>query len=343
MAKVLVTGASGFLALHIIGQLLSEGYSVIGTVRSQSKIEKLMSQFKTKYPEAVTNLQFEIVPDIQLEGVFDKLFIEHKDIDYVLHTASPFSFGLEGSFDDVYLKPAVNGTLNVLKSIKNFASQVKKVVITSSMAAIDNMGDHELIHTEDIWNPLEWEQVNHEQLAYVASKKYAEKSAWDFIKDNAQQINFKLVTITPPFIFGPQFFDEDASSSTLNTSANVINQLLKSSPDDTHLFDQPSLCAVDVRDVANFHVLSIKKENISNQRLFPIASRFTSQGILDIINANFKDLNIAKGDSENEASIPTPKFNNDKSIKAVGGYEFISLEKQVVDSVNQILKQTSKL
>lgn len=170
MAKVLVTGASGFLALHIIGQLLSEGYSVIGTVRSQSKIEKLMSQFKTKYPEAVANLQFEIVPDIQLEGVFDKLFIEHKDIDFVLHTASPFSFGLEGSFDDVYLKPAVNGTLNVLKSIKNFASQVKKVVITSSMAAIDNMGDHELIHTEDIWNPLEWEQVNHEQLAYVASK-----------------------------------------------------------------------------------------------------------------------------------------------------------------------------
>lgn len=30
-AKVLVTGASGFLATHVVTQLLKDGYTVVGT------------------------------------------------------------------------------------------------------------------------------------------------------------------------------------------------------------------------------------------------------------------------------------------------------------------------
>lgn len=337
MSKVLVTGASGFLALHIVGQLLAEGYQVIGTVRSQSKADHLSNQFKN------SNLQFVIVPDIKVKGAFDAVFKEHNDIEYVLHTASPFSFGLEGKLEDIYLKPAVDGTLNALTSVKEFAPQVKKVVITSSMAAIEDKSSPDLVLTEDVWNPLEWSQVNNENLAYVASKKLAEKAAWDFVKENKDSVKFQLVTVNPPFIFGPQFFDSDAANPSLNTSASVIAGLLKSDPSDTHLFSQPALCAVDVRDVAKFHLFAIEKDTISNQRLFPIVSRFTSQGILDIINANFKNLNIAKGDPAKESTIFTPKFDNSKSIEAVGGYDFITLEKQVIDTVNQVLKFGTKL
>lgn len=38
--KVLVTGASGYIASHIIRELLSKGYRVVGTVRNANNKEK---------------------------------------------------------------------------------------------------------------------------------------------------------------------------------------------------------------------------------------------------------------------------------------------------------------
>lgn len=44
-AKVLVTGANGYIALHVVDQLLKAGYVVRGTVRSQSKVAHLTKTF----------------------------------------------------------------------------------------------------------------------------------------------------------------------------------------------------------------------------------------------------------------------------------------------------------
>lgn len=45
-AKVLVTGASGFLAAHIVSRLLSDGYLVIGTGKSPAgRTEEAYSQW----------------------------------------------------------------------------------------------------------------------------------------------------------------------------------------------------------------------------------------------------------------------------------------------------------
>jgi NADPH-dependent methylglyoxal reductase len=337
-SKVLVSGASGLLALHIVGELLEEGYSVIGTVRSQSKADKLTKQFCSKFTNP--DLEYVIVPDISQVDAFDTVFQKNKDINCVLHTASPFSFGIDGKLEDIFLKPAVNGTLNILKSIQKFAPQVTKVVITSSMAAIENhdkIGDASFIHTESTWNPIEWDQVENENMAYVTSKKLAERAAWEFL-DNAD-VKFKLNTVNPPFIFGPQYFDQDVSIDNLNTSSSVIANLLRSDPKETSQFNKLALCAVDVRDVAKIHVLALASE-INRNRLFAAASRFSEQRILNIINDRFPQLGgkIAKGQPEGEERIPTPAFDNSKTVELLGGYVFIPLEKQVTDTVEQLLK-----
>jgi len=57
-------------------------------------------------------------------------------VTYVLHTASPYTFNYKNGEEEL-LKPAINGTLNVLKAAK--AEGVQKVVVTSSFAAITNM------------------------------------------------------------------------------------------------------------------------------------------------------------------------------------------------------------
>lgn len=50
--KVLVTGANGFLAAHIVDILLKNGYAVRGVVRSLEKedhLQKLFGQYEDKF------------------------------------------------------------------------------------------------------------------------------------------------------------------------------------------------------------------------------------------------------------------------------------------------------
>lgn len=51
-AKVLVTGANGFLAIHVVKAFLEHGYSVRGTVRSEAKglhLHKIFSSYGDKF------------------------------------------------------------------------------------------------------------------------------------------------------------------------------------------------------------------------------------------------------------------------------------------------------
>lgn len=340
--SVLITGASGFLALWIIGDLLEKSYKVIGTVRSESKKSELYSKFETKYTNFDrSNLILEIVPDIADLTAFDEVLQKHQDIKTILHTASPFAYGFTDDLEKGYLIPAKNGTLNILQAAKKFAPQLTKVVITSSQASVvdgSQAQNPEFVHTEKTWNPMVWADVKDERAAYVTSKAEAERAAWEFVKSN--EVNFKLNTICPPFIFGPQFFDQDAQGSKLNTSAQVIKDLLQSDPSNDKLFDAIKLTACDVRDVSKFHLIAFENEAIVGERLFPIADDFSLQSILNIINENFPKFNgkIAKGDPAGAHSLKAYNWNNDYSKKLVGGFEFIPLKQQVVDAVNQLVQ-----
>jgi hypothetical protein len=84
-AKVLVTGANGYLATWVVKKYLEAGYSVRGTVRSLTKSAFLNDKF-AHYGD-----RFELVAveDITKDGAFDEAV---KDIDAIAHTASPFHF-----------------------------------------------------------------------------------------------------------------------------------------------------------------------------------------------------------------------------------------------------------
>lgn len=69
-AVVLVTGANGFIASHIIDKLLQAGYIVRGTVRSTEKQKWLQERFDAAYGEG----RFELCPvlDITAPHAFDE-------------------------------------------------------------------------------------------------------------------------------------------------------------------------------------------------------------------------------------------------------------------------------
>jgi nucleoside-diphosphate-sugar epimerase len=92
MTRVLLSGGSGFIAAHTLDVLLKRGHSVVTTVRTQEKADKIKADNKGAVNSG--QLSFAIVPDIAQEGAFDEAVISDPPFEAVLHTASPFHFNV---------------------------------------------------------------------------------------------------------------------------------------------------------------------------------------------------------------------------------------------------------
>ena len=69
-----------------------------------------------------------------------------------------------------FLDPAIKGTVGILKSVKDYAPTVKRVVVTSSSATILNPGNHPKIYDETVFGTTTWEIALTPIGAYRASK-----------------------------------------------------------------------------------------------------------------------------------------------------------------------------
>lgn len=245
---VLVSGGSGFLAIHCINELLQRGHPVRATVRSNEKGDYLRQVFK-RYDN---RFGYIIAEDVEKPGVFDEAV---KGCEGVLHTASPFHFDAEGKALDNLVHPAVKGTKNMLESIVK-EKGVKRVVITSSFAAIldrTSPGHAEMtkIYTEEDWNVADREesdQLGNSQVpmnAYRASKSHAELAAWQFVE--AHQPDWDLSTINPPFILGP-IIHQCESPEKLNTSMKAVWTLMHGGKKEEELAN-PSGAYVDGKSI----------------------------------------------------------------------------------------------
>ncbi|KAK6458118.1 NADPH-dependent methylglyoxal reductase GRE2 [Scheffersomyces xylosifermentans] len=331
--SVFVSGATGFIAQHIVKSLLKKNYIVIGSVRSTAKGEHLSKLLGSD------NFSYEIVEDIEKEGAFDAALQKHPEVSIFLHTASPFHFKAT-DIEKELLLPAVNGTKNALRAIQLHGKNVTNVVLTSSYAAISTTSvesNPENTLTEDSWNEITWDLALKDPVSgYRGSKTFAEKAAWEFLEKNKPQ--FSLTAINPSFVFGPQAFDSEVKDS-LNTSSEVINSLLKLEPDGTIPPVRGGF--VDVRDVADAHIAGFENPEAKGKRLLLNAGRFTAQSIIDILNESVPELKgkipVGTPGSGKEVIASLATIDNSKTKKLLGVSEFIDLKTTVVDSVKQIL------
>lgn len=118
------TGGSGFIAAHVLDVLIERGHSVVTTVRSTEKGQKILDNY-TKVPK--DRLSFVIVEDIAKRGAFDQAVQSKPPFETIIHTASPFHFNVTDVKKEL-LDPAVIGTTGILESTKKFAPTVKRVV-----------------------------------------------------------------------------------------------------------------------------------------------------------------------------------------------------------------------
>lgn len=330
--SVFVSGATGFIAQHIVKLLLSKGYKVVGSVRTEAKGEHLKKLLNSDA------FSYELVADVEPAGAFDKALKNHPEVSVFLHTASPFHYKAT-DIEEELLKPAVNGTKNALNAIKAHGPQITKVVVTSSYAAIATASlttDPNHTNTEESWNDITWEEAKKDALlGYRGSKKFAEKAAWDFVA--TEKPNFSISYVNPLFVFGPQTFDSEVKDE-LNTSSEIINSFLKMNGDG----EIPGFKGgfVDVRDVAKAHLVAFEKD-LPNQRLLLNSGRVTGQDIADVLNEKFPSLKgkipVGKPGLGEETGKGMCKINNEKT-REILGFPLIDLKTSVVDSVEQILK-----
>lgn len=73
-SKVLVTGANGFIAVWLVRELLEQGFSVRGTVRSASKAAYLEDKFK-QYTDKLEIVVLEDITAVRANFLSLRLFI----------------------------------------------------------------------------------------------------------------------------------------------------------------------------------------------------------------------------------------------------------------------------
>ena len=237
---VLVTGGTGFVASHIILQLLADGTTVHTTVRcltNKKKVQPLLD-LQTRYPGQLKLFE----ADLLKEGSFDAAMA---GCSAVYHVASPFKLPekiKDGQTEMV--DPALKGSRNVLGSV-NRTESVTRVVMTSTIGAI--FGDYIDVYamknrtlSEEYFNTTS----NVKNNPYHYSKVLAEKEAW---KMNGEQSRWSLVAINPGMVLGPSITPASESGSLF-----LLDEMFKG----YFFYGMPdlSLACVDVREVAAAHI-----------------------------------------------------------------------------------------
>ena len=193
---ILVTGATGFIASHIILQFLSLGYKVRGTVRDLSKSEWLTEDL---FASGAASGFFEMVmvPDISAENAFDEAI---RGMAAVAHVASIITYDRD---PNNVIPQSIAGAINALKAA-NKEKSVQQFVITSSVgAAASPTADTDFHVDANSWNDAivkaAWAPPPYESsrgmTTYLASKVEAEKAVWRFVEE--EKPHFTVNAVNP--------------------------------------------------------------------------------------------------------------------------------------------------
>ena len=257
---VCVTGCTGYVASEVVKQCLELGWTVRGTARDVND-ESKVGYLKKMAADLPGRLEL-VKADLLQPGAFDTVV---DGCEYVFHTASPFFFGSEAegvdAVNEKMIKPAVEGTKNVLGSVAKHKAGIKCVALTSSIVAITGFtGTDKIARADGKFSEQDWNETStREAGAYLLSKTLAEKAAWEI----AEKEGFKLTTICPAFVLGPANTDRNDGESI-----GFGLKLLKDG-----IVGLQGFPCVDVRDVGKAHIAACINPNSQGRYVLCEASQ----------------------------------------------------------------------
>lgn len=215
--------------------------------------------------------------------------------------------------------------------------------MTSSVASIVHPVEGVKEYTEKDWNdhsPKEIETKGADASPlhmYMGSKTLAERAAWEFV--NNEKPTFDLVTVCPPLVIGP-LLHEVKSPESLNTSVAKFYELYNGSLKDASAekLIEPMSNIVDVRDVANTHVLGLTIPQAGGNRYISASDRglVTMQDFADALHEHLPDdenvkKNIPIGNKGAGKDLKRNRYVNEKAKKELG-QSFFQQHQSAVDT-----------
>jgi len=245
---VLVTGGNGFLALHLIQQLLTAGYPVRATLRSLDKVPTVRQALTAHMTPNMTQLSF-ITADLTQDTGWVAAMT---GVTTVMSVAAPVFVNGETVAHEVE-QAAADGTLRILKAANQ--AGVKRVVMTGNLGAVGfSRLDHQGPVTEADWTNPAQPGLS----LYERSKLIAEQRAWAYVRQ--PQVAVQLTVINAGAMLGP------ALGTHVSGSFGLVSRLLAGQVTPNYQVN-----VVDVRDVARLHVLAMQVPVAANQRFLAVA------------------------------------------------------------------------
>jgi len=274
---VFVTGASGFIAKHILIKLLNAGYNVRGSVRSLDRADEIRAAVSPHLADTKglnDRLTF-VALDLTHDDGWNTAL---KGADALMHTASPFPLSQPKDENDL-IRPAVDGTLRALRAAKT--AGIKRVILTSSFAAV---GYREPDPAKPVFDEDDWSDLNHPTAtAYTKSKTLAERAAWDYVASDVPEM--ALTTINPVGVFGPPL------DGHFGSSVAIIQRVLSGKDP---MVPRLAFGVVDVRDVAEMHLRALQQPETAGKRFLAVDRFLWFKDMAETLAADYPDRKIAR-------------------------------------------------
>ncbi|KAL7804759.1 hypothetical protein V8C44DRAFT_352664 [Trichoderma aethiopicum] len=282
---VFITGASGYIGSHLIGDVLKAGYRVRVAVRSEEKSLLI----KELYPSASDRIEYVVVPDMSQASAYQDAL---KGVKYVFHLAGAMvDRGSDLQRD--FLDPVVKGTLAILESSAK-EDGIRKLVIVSSFLSLmpldgimrnpfhieANTGER---HAVDLGMEFP-EGLPGRLLKYQTGKIVAHQAYRDWVKKTNPQ--FDVVSVHPSQVFGPSLVQRSADE------LRGVNYLMWTTLHSDGPPRTPFLM-VDVRDVSRALARVIDADVPSGTELPLTGPPYTWKQFANIVKSNYPSLDIA--------------------------------------------------
>ena len=249
---------TGLVGYHLLLQLSLEKEAVRAIYRSKKKLQHVKNLFQAANKLA----EFEKIDWVQADILdIPALEMAFIDVTYVYHCAALVSFNPKDE-DKLYQNNIV-GTANVVNLC--LSTNVKKLSYVSSIAALGNGTEHNLIVNEET-------ERNNEAVRsdYSISKFGAEMEVW-----RGFQEGLDVVIVNPGVIFGNGFPKEGSS---------LFIQNIK---DGQSFYTLGKLGIVAVEDVVKA-MITLMKSTISGERFILVAEDITYKELFDRIANNLQ-------------------------------------------------------
>ncbi|MCL4115781.1 UNVERIFIED_CONTAM: hypothetical protein GTU68_051704 [Idotea baltica] len=126
MAKVLVTGGSGYIGSHTLVSLIESGYDVVSIDNHVNSKPAAIEAVKELTGVQVQNYEVDLCDAVAVSLVFQ----EHNDIEAVIHFAALKAVGESVEKPMLYFKNNMNSLMNVMDEVKK--NNIQNFIFSSS-------------------------------------------------------------------------------------------------------------------------------------------------------------------------------------------------------------------